>query len=104
MTNKWRQLGVLAIGAAMQAGLAGLALAQGAPATPMANPPPPGAEGYQGGNIGEPVVTSPTEAEPGTELPVLYVTSVEVARSQTQPQLDIVEVTGLVGSQGWSSP
>jgi hypothetical protein len=103
MSNIWRRLGMLALGAAMQVGLAGLALAQGAPATPSANPPPP-AEGYEGGNIGEPVVTSPTEAEPGTELPVLYVTSIEVIRSQTQPQIDIVEVTGLTGSQGWSSP
>jgi hypothetical protein len=103
MINRWSRLGVLAIGAAMQLGLVGLAWAQGAPATPQANPPPPGA-GYEGGNGGEPVVTSPTESEPGSELPVLYVTSVEIIRSQAQPQMDIVEVTGLVGSQGWSSP
>ena len=35
---------------------------------------------------------------------MLYVTSVEILRTQTQPQLDIVRVTGLAGSQGWSSP
>ena len=98
-------LGMLAIGAALQTSLAGFALAQGpapAPAPTSPGPPPEGAEG--GSNIGLPVVTSPTEAEPGTELPVLYVTSVEVMRTQTQPQLDIVRVTGLAGSQGWSSP
>jgi hypothetical protein len=103
MTNTWRRLGMLALNAAMQASLAGLALAQAAPSTPPANPAPPEAA-YQGSNIGEPVVTSPVEAEPGTELPVLYVTSVELMRSQTTPQIDIVRVTGLTGSQGWSSP
>jgi hypothetical protein len=35
---------------------------------------------------------------------VLYVTSVEVMRTSTEPQLDIVRVTGLTGSQGWSAP
>jgi hypothetical protein len=35
---------------------------------------------------------------------VLYVTSVEIVRTQTEPQLDIVRVTGLTGSQGWDSP
>ena len=100
MKKTVRWLGTLAIGAALHGGLAGFALAQG-PAVTSAGPPPVGDEG---GNIGLPVVTSPTEAEPGTELPVLYVTSIEVMRTQTQPQLDIVRVTGLVGSQGWSSP
>ena len=35
---------------------------------------------------------------------MLYVTSVEILRTQTEPQLDIVRVTGLTGSQGWNSP
>jgi hypothetical protein len=35
---------------------------------------------------------------------VLYVTSVEVMRTATEPKLDIVRVTGLTGSQGWSAP
>jgi hypothetical protein len=102
MRKTWRWLGMLAIGAAMQGGAAGLASAQGAPPSAAANAGAP--SGYEGGNVGEPVVTSPTEAEPGTELPVLYVTSVEILRTQTEPQLDIVRVTGLTGSQGWSSP
>jgi hypothetical protein len=105
MKKTVRWLGMLAIGVALQGGVTGFALAQGpAPAAAPTSPsqPPEGDEG--GSNIGLPVVTSPTEAEPGTELPVLYVTSVEVMRTQTQPQLDIVRVTGLAGSQGWSSP
>lgn len=109
MNRTLRSLGMLAVGAAMQGILSGLAAAQApAPAAPPAGPgaPPPAAitEQTYDGNIGQPVVTSPTEAEPGTELPVLYVTGVEILRTQIHPELDIVRVTGLVGAQGWSSP
>ena len=109
MNRTLRWLGILAVGAAMQGALGGPAAAQGsAPAAPPSGPgaPPPAAltEQTYDGNIGQPVVTSPTESEPGTELPVLYVTGIEILRTQTQPQLDLVRVTGLVGSQGWSSP
>lgn len=101
MKKTLRWLGLLAVGAFLS-GPAGPALAQ---ATPPAGAETAGAPnaGYDG-NVGQPVVTSPIAAEPGTELPVLYVTSVEILRTQTQPQLDIVRVAGLVGSEGWSSP
>jgi len=101
MHKNFPRLGVLAIAAAMQAGLAGLAFAQG-------GPPPTGAggqpQGYPGG-AGQMVEATPSsETSPGTELPVLYITSVEVMRTSTEPRLDIVRVTGLTGSQGWSAP
>ena len=35
---------------------------------------------------------------------MLYVTSVEVLRTSTEPKLDIVRVTGLTSSQGWTAP
>jgi hypothetical protein len=96
------RLGALAIAAALRIGLAGVAFAQG-------GPPPSGApgqpQGYAGGGAGQMVEpTQSDETTPGTELPVLYVTSVEVMRTSTEPQLDIVRVTGLTGSQGWSAP
>jgi len=102
MNTKFPRLGVFAIVATMQVGLAGLAVAQG-------NPPPAGAagqpQGYAGGGAAQMVEpTQTTETTPGTELPVLYVTSVEVLRTSTEPQLDIVRVTGVTGSQGWSAP
>ena len=105
MSKTLRWLGVLAIGAAMQVGLTAVALAQGAGGAPPAN----AGEGDQGYSSGGPPpeesgLPLPTDIEPSTELPVLYVTSVEILRTQTQPELDIVRVTGLTGAQGWSSP
>jgi hypothetical protein len=102
MNKRFPRLGVFAIAAALQVGVARLAFAQG-------GPPPSGApgqpQGYAGGGAGQMVEpTQSDETTPGTELPVLYVTSVEVMRTSTEPQLDIVRVTGLTGSQGWSAP
>jgi hypothetical protein len=102
MNKRFPRLAVFAIAAALQVGVAGLAYAQG-------GPPPSGApgqpQGYAGGGAGEMVEpTQSDETTPATELPVLYVTSVEVMRTSTEPQLDIVRVTGLTGSQGWSAP
>src|ERR1700736_1093370 len=99
MNTRFPRLGVFAIAAVLQIGLAGLAFAQGAP-------PPSGAagqpQGYAGGAPGQTAEPAPsTQSTPGTELPVLYVTSVEVMRTSTEPKLDIVRVTGLTGSQGW---
>jgi hypothetical protein len=47
----------------------------------------------------------PAGAErPSLEMPVLYVTSVEIVRTSVSPRLDIIRVEGLTGSQGWSAP
>ena len=104
-----RWLGMLAIGATMQGGLPGLAHAQATTAPSAASPSASGSGGPAGyGGPGIPDESSglaaPSELEPSTELPVLYVTGVEIMRTQTQPELDIVRVTGLAGAQGWSSP
>ncbi len=45
-----------------------------------------------------------TETATAPDLPVLYATSVEILRTSTEPRLDIVRVTGLTSSQGWSAP
>ena len=97
-----RRVGAAAITVMLQVSLAGLALGQGSPPSPGAAGQP---QGY-GGKGGEQIVeaTPSSETTPSTELPVLYVTSVEIMRTSTMPQLDIVRVTGLTGSQGWSAP
>lgn len=102
MNTRFPRLGVFAVAAALRLGAAGLAFAQGGPPPSGAAGQPPGYAGGGAGQMVEP--TSSTETTPGSELPVLYVTSVEVVRTSTEPQLDIVRVTGLTGSQGWSAP
>lgn len=102
MNKQFRRLGACAVAVAMQGGLSGLALAQGGP-----TPSGPGGQQqeYPAGNAAQMVEASPSsETAPETELPVLYVTAVEILRTSTEPQLDIVRVTGLTGSQGWSAP
>jgi hypothetical protein len=77
---------------ALQAGLAGFAQGQA---------PEPGStggpEGVQAGASGRP------QTGPPPQLPVLYVTGVEVFRSQLEPHQDVVRVQGLASSGGWSS-
>jgi len=102
MTMRFSCLGAVAVAAVMQVSLAGFAFAQGGPQSAGAPGQP---QGYAGGGASQMVEpATPTETTPGTELPVLYVTSVEVMRTSTEPKLDIVRVTGLTGSQGWSAP
>lgn len=92
----------LAIAALMQGGLVGLALAQATPARPSVGEPPP--QYAAPGSEPPAIAAAPPETAAQIELPVLYVTSVEVLRTTTDPRLDIVRVTGLASSQGWSDP
>jgi hypothetical protein len=102
MNKIFRALGVLAAAAVLPIGIAALALAQGADApTPRSSGGPPP---YEVETPGENDSGSQTEVSPQTELPVLYVTGVEIMRSVTEPAIDIVRVTGLAGSQGWGDP
>jgi hypothetical protein len=102
MNKTFRRLSAFGIAAAMLGSLVGFALAQpaSAPSGPSGQP-----QGYGGAGAGQAVTATPsTEGTPGTELPVLYVTNVEILRTSIEPKLDIVRVTGLVSSQGWSGP
>ena len=60
-----------------------------------------GGESYVGG---EQEAAGPQGASRPLEMPILYVTGVEVMRTAMAPKLDIVHVTGLVSSVGWSKP
>ena len=90
-----RRIGAFAVAAALQTAVAGLALAQTSPGQAPAGSVNPGQEAGS---------TSESQGTPGTDLPVLYITSVEVLRTVTEPRLDIVRVTGLAASQGWTAP
>ncbi|HEU0157459.1 MAG TPA: hypothetical protein VFQ82_15415 [Stellaceae bacterium] len=105
MNKTFRWLGMFALAAVIEGGAAGLALAQtatGPEATANASGP---AQGYAVGPTNPAGDQSNAQqVSPATELPVLYITGLEVLHTQTQPPLDIVRVTGLTGSQGWSAP
>lgn len=102
MNKKIRRLCAIAVAATVCGSLVGLALAQGGPAPSGPGGQPPGYGAAAQGPTVE--VTPSSETTPGTELPVLYITSVEVLRSLIDPKLDIIRVIGLTSSQGWSSP
>jgi hypothetical protein len=74
---------------------------------PTAHPPIPGVAPpyYSGPGWGpEEEPTAAPESTSSMDLPILYVTSIEVLRTAAEPRLDIVRVTGLAASQGWSAP
>jgi hypothetical protein len=101
-----RPFAVLCFVASMQCGTIGFAVAQYAPA---AHPPVPGATppSYSGPGWGpeeEMPPATPEATQPPTDLPVLYITSVEILRASAEPELDVVRVTGLAASEGWSDP
>jgi hypothetical protein len=97
-----RALGVLGAVAVLPAIAAGPVCAQGAggPTPTSSGGPPP----YEVPTPGTNVPGQQTQVSAQTELPVLYVTSVEIMRSTVEPAIDIVRVTGFAGSQGWSDP
>lgn len=102
-----RLLAILSLAGAMPWIMAGSAVAQNQaethPATPGASPPSHSGPGWAPDEEQAPAAT-PETATPGTELPVLHVTGVEILRATTQPELAIVRVTGLVSSEGWGEP
>jgi len=102
MSRKWRWLAASGLAAVVVAGLVEPARAQSSPPSPSTGAPAqPSRDAATGPDI---EAAAPPGAEQPTDLPVLYVTGVEVLRTATEPQIDIVRVTGLVASKGWSFP
>ncbi|HEV2300895.1 MAG TPA: hypothetical protein VGR91_04935 [Stellaceae bacterium] len=97
------RLYALGAAVAVSCGLAGLALAQGAPAASGAGGPPPGYD-QGGGTPEEPAMPGAPEAAAAPELPVLYVTGVEVVKTSLNPATYVIWARGLTGSSGWSAP
>jgi hypothetical protein len=92
---------LFALASLIAAGLIGSASAQQQP--PAAGAPPQGQQqgqqGYSGPGPGQPGGTVG-----GPPAPVVFVTSVEVLRSDRNGGLDVVRVRGLVTGQSWSQP
>jgi hypothetical protein len=99
-----RPMVICAVAALVQGHGLGSALAQNAPA---AHPSIPGAappSAYGPGWGPEEEAPPPPEAAAPEELPALYVTSVEVLHASAGEGMDIVRVTGLASTEGWSAP
>src|SRR5689334_89197 len=95
-----RPLAAFAFAATTLCSTIGFALAQNGsaahPSVPGVAPP-----SYTGPGWGlEEEPTTAPEGTSATQLPVLYVTSVEILRASAEPELDIVRVTGLAASDG----
>ena len=90
----------IAAAARLAAGVSGAAFAQqqGAAAADQS-----GGQGYQ--QVGSDAnAAGPAGATRPLEVPVLYVTGIEVIHGTLEPKIDIIRVTGLVSSAGWSGP
>jgi hypothetical protein len=97
MGQIYRTFGVAVAALVIGLGLIGNALAQGSAPSGGAAQLGPGA------GMGQDAA-GPNGASRPLEMPILYVTGVEVMRSALNPKVDIIYVTGLVSSLGWSSP
>jgi hypothetical protein len=101
MNSMLGRYAALAIVAAVQAGAVTLAYGQTPPAPAAAGAPPQSRDDSGPGSSTE---GPGDEASSSVDLPVLYVTSVEVLQTASDPKIDIVSVTGLVPSEGWNFP
>jgi hypothetical protein len=88
----------VAITVAAQLAAAPLAYGQPAPATSAQSP------SFNNNQSGPPGESPDEEASAAVELPVLYVTGVEILQTTSDPKTAVVSVTGLVPSDGWTSP
>ena len=91
---------LFALASLIAAGLLGSAQAQQQP--PAAGGPPQGQQ--PGQQQGYPGPGQPTGTVGGPPAPVVFVTSVEVLRSDRNGGFDVVRVRGLVTGQSWSQP
>jgi hypothetical protein len=87
----------VAVVAVLAAGLSGSAFAQQPAAQGSAS------QGYQQTGSDE-NAAGPSGATRPLEVPVLYVTGIEIMHGTLEPKIDVVRVTGLVSSAGWSGP
>src|SRR5258707_12788845 len=94
MTMIVSKLCAIAAAAVLAAGLSGGALAQ-APAGTTQGYTPSGNDANAAG---------PTGGTRALEVPVLYVTGIEIMHATLEPKIDVIRVTGLVSSAGWSGP
>src|SRR5215469_9530219 len=95
------KLSAMAAVAMLAAGLSGGAFAQQGAAPAAA--PGGGALGYQQSGADD-NAAGPSGATRPLDVPVMFITGIEVLHATLDPKVDIIRVTGLVSSAGWSGP
>ena len=92
--------------AVLALGLSTAAFAQGAPQSggaPGGGQQPGGALGYTPAGSDQ-NAAGPTGGTRAMDVPILYVTGIEILHGALEPKEVIVRVTGLVSSAGWTNP
>ncbi|HUI35735.1 MAG TPA: hypothetical protein VLX67_09435 [Stellaceae bacterium] len=103
MTMIFSRLCGLAAGAVVAVGVVAGAFAQTAAAPPTGADQGTQSLGYQQTGA-DPNAAGPTGATRALDVPVLYVTGIEIVHFTMDPKVTVVRVTGLVSSAGWSAP
>ena len=98
MTMIYSKLFAVAAVAVLVTGLTGSALAQ-----QQASGQGGASQGYQQAGSDD-NAAGPSGGTRPLEVPVLYVTGIEVMHATLDPKIDVIRVTGLVSSAGWSGP
>jgi hypothetical protein len=101
MTMNYSKISAIAAVAMLAAGVSAGAFAQQG-AAPAAAPAGSGL-GYQQSGADD-NAAGPSGATRALDVPVMYVTGVEVLHATLDPKVDIIRVTGLASSTGWSGP
>jgi len=97
----YSKISAIAAVAMLAAGVSAGAFAQQG-AAPAAAPAGSGL-GYQQSGADD-NAAGPSGATRALDVPVMYVTGVEVLHATLDPKVDIIRVTGLASSTGWSGP
>jgi hypothetical protein len=97
------KLGAVAAAAILAMGLSGSAFAQQPPAGQGAGQSNNAPQGYQQTGSDE-NAAGPSGASRPMEVPVLYVTGIEVLHTTLDPKVVIIRVSGMTSSAGWSGP
>jgi hypothetical protein len=98
MNSMFGCYGAVAMAAAVQ--ISAATLADGQPQSAAGARPQPSSNNQSGA----PAESPGDDVTAALELPVLYVTSVEILQTASDPKIDVVSVTGLVSSDGWTAP
>lgn len=101
MNSMLGRYAAFAVAALVQVGAVTLSYGQTPLAPGATGGPPQSRDDYGPGSSAE----GPSdEASSSVDLPVLYVTGVEILQTASDPKIAVVSVTGLVASEGWNFP